>query len=238
MAYTSREPVPELPGDEKRMRELLSAILDDIGTASPPDAAYERPDSGYRETAPVCHVVAGANGSGKTTFALCFLPRYAACLDFVNPDLIAGGLSPFDPARSAVKAGRLVLERIKELSDVRCDFGFETTLSGRGYLAWLSALKRTGYRIHLYYLWTPDCGILFSRIRQRVMSGGHFVPDEDVCRRRTRSVCLLRDYAAYADKLRVFDNSGISPVLVYEKNDGSVVHDAERFERINREVGL
>ena len=224
--------------DEALLREWLETVLGDIGSAAQDDAVRERPSDGYVAPKSVCHVVAGANGSGKTTFALHFLPRYAGCLEFVNPDLIAGGLSPFDPARSAVKAGRLVLERVKELSDARRDFGFETTLSGRGYLPWLSGLKKRGYRIHLYYVWAPDVGILTARIRQRVMAGGHFVPDADVIRRRERSLRLMREYAALADKLRVFDNSGPAPVLVFEKNGAALIHDAKRFEQINREIGL
>jgi predicted ABC-type ATPase len=213
-------------------------VLDDIDCAALSGSVCEQASVGYQQKAPVCHIVAGANGSGKTTFALHFLPQYAACLEFVNPDLIAGGLSPFDPVRSAVKAGRLVLERIKELSDARRDFGFETTLSGRGYLVWLMTLKRAGYRIHLHYIWAPDGGFLTARIRQRVAAGGHFVPDADVVRRRERSLRLMKEYAALADKLCVFDNSGPAPFLVYEKNGDAVIHDAARFERVNREIGL
>ncbi len=219
------------------MREWLEAVCGDIEMA-PAEGVCERSKDAYATAAPLCHVVAGANGSGKTTFALHFLPRYAGCLEFVNPDLIAGGLSPFDPTRSAVKAGRLVLERIRELSDARLDFGFETTLSGRGYLAWLDALKRSGYRLHLYYVWVPDVIVLTARIRQRVATGGHFVPDADVIRRRERSLSLLRDYASLTDTFRVFDNSGPTPVLIYERNGSAVIHEAARFAWFNREIGL
>lgn len=176
--------------DEALLREWLEAVRSDIESAVPSDAVRERSSGGYAESAPICHVVAGANGSGKTTFALHFLPRYVACLEFVNPDLIAGGL------------------------------------------------KNGGYRIHLYYVWVPDVGILTARIHQRVTAGGHFVPDADVIRRRERSIRLMKEYAALADKLRVFDNSGPAPILVYEKNGDAVIHDAKRFEQVNREVGL
>ncbi len=77
------------------------------------------------------YIIAGPNGSGKTTFAKEFLPHYVECLQFVNADLIAGGLSPFDPARAAIHAGRIMLEEIHSLTESRKDFGFETTLSGR-----------------------------------------------------------------------------------------------------------
>jgi predicted ABC-type ATPase len=58
------------------------------------------------------YIIAGPNGSGKTTFARKFLPDYAKCKNFINADLIAQGLSPFSPGLAAIKAGRLVLEQI------------------------------------------------------------------------------------------------------------------------------
>ncbi|MDD4017016.1 MAG: hypothetical protein PHV28_03630 [Kiritimatiellae bacterium] len=75
-----------ITGDEALLREWLEAVRGDIESAAPDSAVPERPSGGYAASAPVCHVVAGANGSGKTTFALHFLPRYAACLEFVNPE--------------------------------------------------------------------------------------------------------------------------------------------------------
>jgi len=224
-------------------RELIDAILSDIGvpeelsSAEQPFAVRERADARPPDSQPVCHIVAGANGSGKSTFALHYLPRYATCLAFVNPDLIALGLSPFDPTQAALAAGRLVLERIASLSAERKDFGFETTLSGRGYLAVLNGLKVAGYRLHLYYLWTPECDLLVARIRQRVSAGGHNVPERDVRRRYARSLSHLREHVALMDKVRLFDTSGSAPVLVFEKNGVVRIHDEARFEAVNGEVG-
>jgi len=64
-------------------------------------------------------ILAGPNGAGKTTFAREFLVREVSCPAFVNADLIAAGLSPFDPARAALRAGRLMLELIAEHIDQR-----------------------------------------------------------------------------------------------------------------------
>lgn len=63
------------------------------------------------------YIIAGPNGSGKTTFARKFLPEYAECPNFVNADLIAQGLSPFSPRTVAIKAGRLVLAQIHEFAE-------------------------------------------------------------------------------------------------------------------------
>src|SRR5438309_7060912 len=105
----------------------------------------EKPDP------PTVYVAAGANGAGKTTFAAEFLPEFVRCREFLNADLIAAGLSPFAPETQNVRAGRLVLERIRELSAGRADFGFETTLSGRTYVTILREMKAGGYRVELLF---------------------------------------------------------------------------------------
>jgi len=104
------------------------------------------------------YIIAGPNGSGKTTFAKEFLPNYAKCPNFVNADLIAQGLSPFSPRQAAIKAGKLVLQQIKEFADRNIDFGFETTLAGKTYLRHFQELKEKGYRLHLFFLWIPRSG--------------------------------------------------------------------------------
>src|SRR5215210_2936509 len=104
---------------------------------------------------PNLYVVAGPNGAGKSTFARLFLPAYAECREFVNADLIAAGLSPFNPDSVAIEAGRLMLERIDTLARSRVDFGFETTLASRSFAPKLQRLREEGYRIHLFFLWLP-----------------------------------------------------------------------------------
>src|SRR3990167_831702 len=103
---------------------------------------------------PKLYIIAGPNGAGKTTFAKEFLPHYAQCQNFVNADLIAGGLSPFSPEAAAIRAGRLLLEQVRLLAGKRSDFGFETTLSGVTYVSFLQRLKAQGYRIQVEILLT------------------------------------------------------------------------------------
>ncbi len=81
-----------------------------------------------------CYIIAGPNGAGKTTFANEFLPIEAECLNFINADLIAQGLSPFQPRNMAIKAGRIMIQQIDECVRRNKSFAFETTLSGRGYV--------------------------------------------------------------------------------------------------------
>ncbi|MEA3489243.1 MAG: hypothetical protein U9R44_02735 [Candidatus Omnitrophota bacterium] len=101
------------------------------------------------------YIIAGPNGSGKTTFAREFLPEYAKCPHFVNADLIAQGLSPFSPQQVAIKAGKLAIEQIKELVFKNVDFGFETTLSGKTYLKHFESLKQKDYRLHSFFSMDP-----------------------------------------------------------------------------------
>jgi predicted ABC-type ATPase len=101
---------------------------------------------------PRCIVIAGSNGSGKTTFARDFLPDGAGVVHFINADLIASGLSPLDPKLAAVAAGRLVLAEMQRLAALRVDFAFESTLSGVGYVRHLQSRKAAGYRIEIVYL--------------------------------------------------------------------------------------
>jgi predicted ABC-type ATPase len=93
---------------------------------------------------PSLHILAGPNGAGKTTFANEFLPDYVGCLNFVNADLIAKGLAPFNPQSAAIKAGRLMLEQISHFADQKVDFGFETTLSGKSNIRVFNDIKAKG----------------------------------------------------------------------------------------------
>ena len=187
---------------------------------------------------PICHVVAGPNGSGKSTFALRYLPEYAGAVEYVNPDLMAQGLSPTDIRLSAIKAGRLTLERISELIESRTSFAFETTLSGRGHMKLLADAKRRGYEIALYYLWMPEPEVLPLRIVHRVLAGGHDVPTADVMRRYVRSRANVREYAALADSLLVFYAVPAIQRLIYRRNGESLVLDAALAEPMRKELGI
>ena len=99
---------------------------------------------------PRCIVIAGPNGAGKTTFAQEYLPRDAGVVHFVNADLIAAGLSPFEPTLAALSAGRLLLRELARLAASRTDFAFESTLSGRSYASAFGDGERPGIASSLY----------------------------------------------------------------------------------------
>lgn len=186
------------------------------------------------KTIPELFVIAGPNGAGKTTFARTFLPRFAKCQEFVNADLIAGGLSPFAPGAAAIEAGRIMLRKIDELASQRHTFAFETTLSGRGYLALFKRLKTAGYKIHVIFLWLPRVELAIQRVQDRVRRGGHSVPEHDIRRRFDRGVSnLLTEYHVLADTWILFDNSGSYPQLIARADGGEIIEtDASLFLKI------
>jgi predicted ABC-type ATPase len=94
-----------------------------------------------KKTKPTCFIIAGPNGAGKTTFALRYLPQIAGCRNFVNADLIAYGLSPFDSLSAQYEAGRLFLREIYANIDKRVDFAFEATLAGCSHISLLKKLR-------------------------------------------------------------------------------------------------
>ena len=180
------------------------------------------------------YIIAGPNGAGKTTFAREFLPNYAHCPNFVNADLIAARLSPKAPERVAIAAGRLMLEEIETFAEQRADFGFETTLAGRGHLNLIRDLKRKGYEVHLYYLWLPGVDLAISRVRERVFRGGHDIPETVVRRRFERSIGnFLRSYRKLAEKWVLFDNSEAEFRTIATMDQGGLhLTDAKLYNKI------
>jgi predicted ABC-type ATPase len=191
-----------------------------------------------RPKPPMVYVIAGPNGAGKTTFASQFLPDFVKCREFLNADLIAAGLSPFAPETQNLRAGRLLLERIRELAEHRADFGFETTLSGRTYFKLLSDMKANGYRVVLFFLWLPNADMAVARVENRVEEGGHGVPAEDVRRRYQAGVRnLFRLYRPILDSWWLLDASRLPPKLIAIEDGGHLVVKQERlYQRIERQT--
>jgi predicted ABC-type ATPase len=185
------------------------------------------------------YIIGGPNGVGKTTFARKFLPKYANCKNFINADLIAQGLAPFSPDVAAIRAGRLMLGEIRSFAARGVSFGFETTLSGRSYLRLIQRLKGRGYKVHFFFLWVKSVDIALARVSDRVLKGGHDVPEAFVRRRFERSIRnFCERYRPLAGSWYLFDNSGETPSLIaLEKKRELRIIDAGQYQALVTKYG-
>lgn len=115
------------------------------------------------------------------------------------------------------------LDKYKILPDEESILDFETTLSGRSYLNVVRDLKERHYKIPIYFLWAPTVELTRSRVKQRVLEGGHDIPEIDQTRRFPRSFRnFLVHYRLLADAWTLFDNSGLEPVAIAEQDQGEI----------------
>lgn len=133
-------------------------------------------------------IIAGPNGSGKTTFAAEFL-RTSENFAYISADAIAEKLAPtpeeFDKVK--IQAGRLFFEEIYLLIQTGKDFVVEVTLAGKGFQKIISHLKNAGYTVTIVFLFLKSSETCIARVKNRIRAGGHDVPTEDIVRRFFRS---------------------------------------------------
>jgi predicted ABC-type ATPase len=162
-------------------------------------------------------IIAGPNGAGKTTFAREFLPFEGGCPIFVNADLIAAGIAPFQPEAVAFRAGRLMLQELAHHAAEGRSFAFETTLSGRTYAPMIDTWRAQGYTVKLVFLSLMSADEAVVRVTNRVRQGGHHIPEDTIRRRFDAGLMSFHDiYRARVDYWQLFDNSGDTPLLLAE----------------------
>ena len=159
-------------------------------------------------------------GPAKRLLLVNTCPTRRDCPVFVNADLIAAGLSPFQPATAAIRAGRLMLEEINSHARAGRSFAFETTLAGRGYVRMIRQWRTDGYKVRLIFLSlaTPEEAI--RRVALRVQQGGHHVPERIIRRRFDNGLQNFKTgYRLCVDDWLWYNNSGTTPVLLEKKDD-------------------
>ena len=160
-------------------------------------------------------ILAGPNGAGKTTFAREFLVKEASCPRFINADLIAAGLNPFQPENAAIQAGRLMLETMRDAVSAGESFAFETTLSGRIYARMIPEWQELGYFVRLHFFRVSTLAKAIERVAQRVREGGHDVPEEVIRRRMKKGWRNFQEtYRHMVDEWILYDSTTSSPVIV------------------------
>ena len=114
-----------------------------------------------------------------------------------------------------MRAGRLMLEEISNCVRLGESFGFETTLSGLGYISHIQRWRSKGFHVSLFYLMLSSVDIAIARVAERVIQGGHGIP-ESVIRRRYESGKrnFEERYKWCVDAWALYDNTGAEPFLV------------------------
>lgn len=181
------------------------------------------------------YIIAGCNGAGKTTASYTILPEIIDCKEFVNADEIARGISPFQPEKVAVKAGRIMINRINELLNSEATFAFETTLSTRSYKQKIEFAKAKGYTTILLFFWLKNVELAIERVRIRVLEGGHNIPSEIIKRRYFKGIQnLFNIYLNIVDSTFIFDNSYGTPELIAQQLTGNKIEivDIKKFNEL------
>lgn len=157
---------------------------------------------------PNLYVIAGCNGSGKTTVAKTLLPDYFNCTEFVNADIMAEQLAPHAVASVAIKAARMTLDLVRKTIRDRMDFAVETTLSGLAHKEIIKLSREYEYEVILIYLWLGSVDMAIDRVKDRTELGGHNIPESDIVRRYKRGlVNLFGSYMWIVDHWAIIDNS-------------------------------
>ncbi|MFG6395661.1 MAG: zeta toxin family protein [Lachnospiraceae bacterium] len=153
-------------------------------------------------------VFAGPNGSGKSTITELLKPP----MDYINADEIKKIMKCSD-LEAAQLAERQREEHISQMNE----FCFETVLSTGRNLELLRKAKNKGYFIRCYYILTADPVINIWRVKSRVVSGGHDVPEDKIIKRYDRALELVKDLVKICDICHIYDNSGSRPFRILKK---------------------
>lgn len=160
------------------------------------------------QKSPEIVVFAGPNGSGKSTFTQLLKPP----IDYINADEIKKYLKCSD-----LEAAQLAEKQREEHIEQMREFCFETVLSTERNLKLLERAKDKGYFIRCYYILTADPMINVWRVKARVESGGHDVPEEKIITRYDRALALVKDLIKVCDICHIYDNSADRPFRIFKK---------------------
>jgi len=175
------------------------------------------------------YILAGANGSGKSTISKVLLPSEG--IVYVNPDDIARELNPVDPPAARIAAGKETIRRVGAIIENGMSFAIESTLSGSGYVETIQRAKSLGYVVTIAYVYVDSAEFCLERIRVRVQNGGHDVPEDDVRRRYGRSKAnFVSVYAPLADHWLLYYNGGNDLLLVAHGNGAVNVVVQDRYD--------
>ena len=169
-------------------------------------------------------IVAGANGSGKTTFAVPYTEQIG--IQFLNADQFAKAYADGGEKNAMIKGGREFFRRLNGALERKEDVVIETTLSGSYTSKVVQRAKKRGYTVEVVYIFIDSPELCVERVRHRVLLGGHHVPEEDVVRRYHRSVLnFVQNFTDTVDVWFLYYNgeNGFQSVAQGESGETQVI---------------
>ena len=155
---------------------------------------------------PLLWILVGPNGAGKTTYYERYIkPRLT--LPFINADLIARAEWPENTAEHAYEASKLAADTRSALLDKQRSFVTETVFSHSSKLELLRDARERGYLIWLTCIYVDDADLSVARVKQRVIEGGHEVPEDKIRQRYDWMISNVKEAIHIADRVSLIDNS-------------------------------
>lgn len=156
---------------------------------------------------PTLIVVAGPNGSGKTTFATTYQAETGGIL--LSTDLIADDLRRAGTPVSEFNAGRRFFAKLNRLLEDGQNLIVESTVAGRGLTKHIDRARALGYQTSIVFIFLESADMCVARVEERVRKGGHRVAEEDIRRRYPLSIKHFWDLHRLAfQRWYLFYNSG------------------------------
>lgn len=190
---------------------------------------------------PSLWIIAGANGSGKTTaYNRLTIEALRGSIWIINPDELASRISTAETlplAEANLESVKRIEKWLYSSIDAYQTVGVETVLSTDKYRNLVARAKARGFKRHLIYVYLRTAELNVERVAIRVAKGGHDVPKDKIIDRRRRSLEQLGWFFSQANAASIFDNSGASPVLVVEKKAGRIAVHGELLPEIAAAIG-
>jgi predicted ABC-type ATPase len=180
------------------------------------------------ERRPELVVIAGPNGSGKTTITTKVVNEWTDWIDgaaYINPDNIARDMfGDWNSPEAVMKAAHHAESERERLLNERKGMIFETVLSAPDKVDFLLRAKAAGYFVRLFFVSTDHPAINAARVTRRVMEGGHAVPIPKIISRYSKSIANCIAVASFADRAYIYDNScdDQEARLMFRTTDGQI----------------
>lgn len=178
------------------------------------------------EHRPVLIVIAGPNGSGKTSVTSKILHHeWLEDSEYINPDNVARDIfGDWNNQDSVLKAANYCNEWRERCLSERKSHIFETVMSAADKVEYILRAKQAGFFIRLFFVSTGSPTINAKRVANRVLNGGHDVPIPKIISRYDKSIANCIALAPYVDRLYVYDNSieDTEARLLFRLSDGAL----------------